>query len=193
MNWNRLQKQALRQHLQRARRRRAPEIVAEGVRSHGITRSAKRRIRFQMAYGLVCLAIIFAVAKAVVQLDLRSPIAKRYEAFDQAYLARNTKVMKQILAPDFHLDKARGGQETRDEFVKNLIDSFPPNGHYTRVRELDNGDHSSTVLIDVIHPQRVGSPHRYRYRDRWAERDGVWMLIERAGAWSDPHKVSRKP
>ncbi|MGV3616673.1 MAG: nuclear transport factor 2 family protein [Fimbriimonas sp.] len=185
MNWNRLQKQALRRHLQRARRGAGqfgrPNAAAG---NHGTYRQAIRRTALGLAIAIAITATI-VVAK---RTDLRSPAVVRYAAWDRAYLAHDVPAMERILAPDFHLDTRRGKPMTRAEYIESLLKSLPKNGYYTRILQLDHGERRSTVWIHVTLPGSDGKPHRYRYRDQWIERNGVWRIIERSPSWNEPHR-----
>lgn len=170
MNWQRLQKQALRRHLLRA------------ARNREISQLPVQRIT-------LCLVIaIGALAFLIARFDFRSPTVKRYAAWDQAYLRRDGPAMERILAPEFHLDTWRGNRIARAKYVDDLLKSPPKNGYWTRVWHINAEGAGLTALVDVTLFGSDGEPHRYRYRDQWSQRNGVWVMFERSRSWNEPHQ-----
>ena len=143
-----------------------------------------------MRRAILCLTTVLALAALVLiiaRLDFRSPTVTRYAAWDRAYLKRDGPAMERILAPEFHLDSASGKRISRAQYVEGLLESPPKNGYYTLVRRVDGEKPGLTVLILVTLPGSDGKSHRYRYRDKWIQRNGVWLIIERSRSWDEPH------
>lgn len=184
LNWKRLQKQALRRHLQRANRgvgQPGRPGAAEGNRG-----TLRPTIRWTLRIALIPLFVVGLLI--VSRVDFRSPAAKRYPEWDAAYRQRDASRIERILAPEFHLDTARGTQLSRDDYVKGLFQSIPRDGYYTQVEKIDGTEGDATALVAVTISGKDGKAHRYRYRDEWVERNGAWLLTERSRSWSEPHR-----
>jgi ketosteroid isomerase-like protein len=121
------------------------------------------------------LAALLLVATA--HADLNSQIVSRYRSWDAAYRKHDVVTLARMLAPEFQLVTGSGKRVSRSDYIKSLWKTQPPSVYRTRLQRAMGTRTEATALTEET-SVKGDDEHRHRYRDRWINRNGRWLLLE---------------